>query len=350
MKNLIMFLMLISSLYLVINKNLIADIKNWQPDTENSFNDPHCPFHNDITMWILRQNITLDAYEVHYENTLPSSDTPLEDRETTIESFLPLYNIGNSSSMAGFNYNRHRVVTDDTSLQTSLYSQFAAWVPIEFRFNNWKILCVNEYGLNGDSSSLYDSTGNYYRIFPGVVYTINSEWMLWVTGVYIQTEQENGSDHQFLGAGQIRYQPNKDFKITIGAPILGAFEWSIGRFDLYASQMLLSQTESMFRYRVTDFFASSLYYKNEKVGESLLLNENTISENGTDYSYNKIFQFQQQVELQLGIKTMEDIGVIISGGYKWGDTVDLYLDDEKQYSVDGKNEYFIGADIQMLRL
>ena len=57
---------LILTALIILNTLLLkAQIEknNWEVDTAESFNQAHCPFTNSLTMWLLKQNLTLRVYQ-----------------------------------------------------------------------------------------------------------------------------------------------------------------------------------------------------------------------------------------------------------------------------------------------
>ena len=60
-------------------------------------------------------------------------------------------------------------------------------------------------------------------------------------------------------------------------------------------------------------------------------------------------QAQSSLSLKLGIKTLDNIGIILNGGYKIGESINLYNNDELITDAIGKDEFFVGFNIQYLK-
>lgn len=66
MRPLITFFLLWCSLFLTKAQD---PSDNWKVDTANHFNQPHYPFSNSLTMWILKQKFSLDIYQMEVSLT-----------------------------------------------------------------------------------------------------------------------------------------------------------------------------------------------------------------------------------------------------------------------------------------
>jgi len=333
--------------------NAQGTINYWKVDTSNNFNQPHSPFENTLTMWMLRQNFTLNAFQANTGNTYPVADKNEKGiSRTYFDIFLPVINKNSFSAMVGTSYSKFPILAENDSLNKTLLDACRLWLPIQYTHNRWKISLLYEYFQRGDNNSLYTKTGNTQRAFLLASYNFNLKWQLSIMAVYAETQMVNKKRKMGVPAMQIRYKPNPYFVMTFGAPVIFAFEWTVfDNIDIAFSQLMLEDTDAFVRYNFNKKIGISLNYKSTNyVSSDIYFKSETISMSGQNQTFNNLTQTQSSLSLKLGIKTFNNIGLILSGGYNIGQTISLYNNNDLVDKTNGKNEYFVGLYVQYLKL
>ncbi|MFW5879860.1 MAG: hypothetical protein ACOCUV_03460 [bacterium] len=328
-------------------------INYWIIDTSSNFNQSHSPFENTLTMWMLRQNFTLNAYQANIGNTYPISG--MNEKAVSrayFDMFLPVVNKNSFSAMLGTSYSKFPILAENDSLNKTLVDVCRLWLPIQYTHNRWKITLLYEYFQRGDYNSLYTQTGNTHRAFLLASYNFNLKWQLSTMLVYAVTQMEAEKRIMAVPAFQLRYKPNSDFTMTFGAPVIFACEWTVlDKIDIAFSQLMLDDTDSYIRYNFNKKIGVSLNYKSTNYASSDIFFKNeTISLDGQNLTYNNLKQQQTSLSLKLGIKTFNHIGVILSGGYNIGQTIWLHNNNDLADKSNGRNEFYIGINVQYLKL
>ena len=322
----------------------------WAADTENSFNEAHCPFTDAISMWVMQQNLTIHAFQTSIRSEFGLNGMDLSKADNDVEVYIPLVEKERFSALCGTGFSREIILAEIDSLDKSLagYSQF--WFPLQYRLNKLRFTVLYEYFLRGDSETLFEKTGNGQRLFSMTTYAINLKWQLTFFLVYMEDYQVNKKNAVFAPALQLRYTPTKNLLIAAGAPVLLGIEWSINpKIDLFFSQVMLSETKGFIRYKITDKLGLSLHYNLIKTGLDAYFNNESVVISNQTYNYNNVIQNQSSISMKLGINPLEDIGIIFCGGYKIGHQVDLYDNDTKVSDSNGQSEFFAGFTFQYLK-
>ena len=349
MKRLVFIITLLS---ILANAKSQERSKYWSIDTLSSFNQPHNPFSDPLSMWLLRQNLTLNAFQADVGTELYiSENNDNYNFQTYFVNYLPVYNRNSFSAMIGTSYLKMSILSKNDSLNKNLQDMCLLWLPIQYTRNKLKFTFLYEHMLKGDAKSLYTKTGNTKRAFIISSYNFNLKWQLSVMAAYLETQMENKPSKLFVPAFQLRYNPSEKLVMITGAPVLFAFEWSpIQKIDLAFSQILLEHTEGYIRYSISENIGISAHYKSTGYSsadtyfksESILLDNQQIV-------YNNLTQIQKSIALKLGVKTLNNIGIILTGGYKIGQNVDLYNNENKVGNANGIDKYYIGLNIQHLK-
>jgi len=338
-------------LFIISNVKAQYSTNYWDVDTLSSFNQPHNPFTDALPMWLLRQNLTINAYQTEFSSEFTISDNNDLNLNTYLVNYLPVYNKKSFSVTIGTSYSKTTIMTENDSLNKSIQDICLLWLPVQYTFNRWKFTFLYEHFLTGDGNSLFTKTGNTKRVFIISTYNFNLKWQLSLMTAYLETRMENENRKMITPAFQLRYKLSQRLMLTMGAPVIFAFEWSpVPKIDLAFSQILLEYTEGFIRYnfsknigisvnyRSTGYSSADTYFKSE----SIQLNDQMIV-------YNNLTQNQKSISIKLGLKTSQNIGIILTGGYKIGQSIDLYNNENKLGNADGMNNFFIGLNIQYLK-
>ena len=342
--------------FLLCFQNLLKaqdTINYWNVDTSNNFNQPHSPFENTLTMWMLRQNFTLKAYQANIGNTYPNSEKTKEAiSRTYFDIYLPVINQNSFSAMLATSYSKFPILAENDGLNKTLVDACRLWIPLQYTHNRWKVTLLYEYFQRGDSNSLYTNTGDAHRTFLLASYNFNLKWQLSIMAVYAETQMEGEKRKMIVPALQLRYNPNPNFVMTFGAPVIFACEWTVfDKIDIAFSQLMLDDTDAFIRYNINKKIGISLNYKSTKYSSSdIYFKSETISMSGQNVTFNNLTQPQTSLSLKLGIKTSNNIGLILSGGYNIGHTISLYNNNDLIDKTNGRNEYYIGLNVQYLKL
>ena len=326
--------------------------KYWSIDTINSFNQPHNPFTDALPMWLLRQNFTLSVYQTEAGSELHfPKENDEHQLQTYFVNYLPVYNKNYISALIGTSYSKYAILAENDSLNKNLQDLCLLWLPVQYTKNKFKLTFLFEHFIKGDKNTLNTKIGNTQRVFLISSYNFNLNWQLSIMAAYLKTQMESKPVKMFSPAFQLRYKPSEKIILTAGAPVLFAFEWSpIPKFDIAFSQILLEYTEGFIRYNIHKNIGISVNYKSTgySSSETYFKNE-SITLNNQMLVYNNLTQIQKSISLKIGIKTLDNIGIILSGGYKIGEDIDLYDNENKVGSSYGINTYFAGINIQYLK-
>ena len=350
MRTLFFLIVLISFQFLLKAQDTI---NYWAIDTSSNYNQPHSPFENTLTMWMLRQNFTLNAFQANIGNTYPISEkTEKGISRTYFDIFLPVINKNSFSAMLGTSYSKSPILAENDSLNKTLVDACRLWIPIQYTNNRWKVTLLYEYFQRGDNNSLYTKTGNTHRAFLLASYNFNLKWQLSLMAVYAETQMEDEKRKMTTPALQLRYKPKPNFVMTFGAPVIFACEWTVfDKIDIAFSQLMLDDTDAFIRYNITKKIGISLNYKSTNYASSdIYFKSETISMSGQNLNFNNLTQQQNSLSLKLGIKTLNNIGLILSGGYNIGQTISLYNNNDLVDKTNGRNEFYVGLNVQYLKL
>jgi hypothetical protein len=169
---------------------------------------------------------------------------------------------------------------------------------------------------------------------------------------HVETQMEDEKRRMTVPAFQLRFKPNLDFVMTTGAPVIFACEWTVfDKIDIAFSQLLLDDTDAFIRYNFNKKIGVSVNYKSTNyASKDIYFKSETISMSEKNLTYNNLTQPQSSLSLKLGIKTFNYIGLILSGGYNIGQTISLYNNNDLIDESDGRNEFYLGLNVQCLKL
>ena len=326
-------------------------LRYWKVDTDNSFNAPHVPYADALSMWMLKQNFTLNAYQGLLKNqfALNSFGDPATAR-LHLEAYLPIFNTGSFSGLLGSSYNKSYILAENDSLSIQLQDVCQFWFALQYRYKNWRFTSVYEQFLRGDKHSLYSETGNTIRYFATACYAFSRRWQLMVFGAYIGTRMEDERQEMLIPAFELRFEPSRDLKMVAGAPLVFGLEWCINRkFDIFLSQVMLDDTQFHVLYHLNSHLNLSLHYDilSHSTSDTYFQGRQVLLEDAV-YDFNKLKQQQHTVSVKLGILSFDDIGLILTGGYNIRSKVELHHNSDKLCRAEGKDEFFVGFSLQYL--
>ncbi len=326
-------------------------VDHWEFDTSDYFNEPHCPVTDGLTMWLLRQNLTLNATQTLLKTEVPlGNNSNYSKSRIHFESYIPFIKHKSFSSMIGVNYHKASILSEDNNDFNKSLNYMWAWIILRYRLNNWLFNVSNEIYARGDNNSFYKKTGN--EIFPiaTVAYAFNNKWQIIIMTAYNLKFMEEGKKEMPMLGIQGKYIASNRFKIVFGAPVLCAFDWNfLPDFDLSFKQLLLDRTEAYLRYNITNKIGISLHYNkyDHRSKDTYFANEIPII-NNNEVIYNNLSQMQHSISLELGVKTFKNIGAFFTGGYNLGKNISLYNNETFLQKTNGKHEFFIGLHLQYL--
>lgn len=351
-KNMKLLIVFIITGFTISAINAQDTLDYWRVDTSNHFNQPHYPFSNSLTMWILKQRFSLDIYQMELGREMPiGRNFDYNQTRMTAESYLPIFKYKIISSTIGVSYSKSYILSDNDSVKKSLHENCYIWLPLQYQFKRLKIILLYENFYLGDNSSLYSHTSNMQRGFINAIYPFNSKWHLMLIGSYTHKKLENEIENFFIPAFQLRYQPNNKIQLIGGAPILFALDWQISnRIDISFSQFMVEETDVFLRYNISKRIGLSLHYLLSNHSNSeIFFNKESISFDNKLVTYNNLAQNQNLVSIKLGIKTFNDIGLIITGGYNFGGKINLYEERTLMGEINGSDEFYLGLSLQYLK-
>lgn len=328
---------------------LTAQVKQtdfWAIDSLDRFNDASMPVTDGLTMWVTRQKLTLDGMQVYNKTELAP-----ETKQTRqhIEAFIPVYPSGRFLSNIGINYHNAYFLTDGNVLNKNIQYTYL-FGAVQYNNNSWRLTVSSEYYAYGNGNLALTKQNNRFMPLFVAGYAFSQKWQLIFIGGYSRVYRENDAVANPIIAAQVRYQPNADFKMIIGAPVICAVEWSIfSKFDLFCRYFMTNETQAYLRYRINKTLYLSVNYNNTlNRSQEIYYPTETINRNSHSYDFNNSKQLQHPISLELTIQTSKNIAIMFTGGYNVGGQVHLKKDNSTVTSIPGKNEYYIGFQVNYL--
>jgi hypothetical protein len=324
----------------------------WKVDKNDPFNDVGVLLTDGLSMWIIRQKISLKGYEVLIKADAPANDGMTSPQGNThIELYLPLIYNENFSSMVGVLHGTSRILTDVRNMDMGLIHDWY-WLSGCYQIDNWKFLLNAEYYMNTNRNSLFSKPGDAFMPYLVSGYAFSDSWQLIGLCGYQRTSMVDKEKTTPVIGAQLRYQPTHTFKLIIGAPVLLGTEWAVSQHFQVGCQAKFTGKFSgeafVTFYPNEKYYIGLHYYGNYNESESSYFNNETY-QNGTEQvTYNNLTQIYHSLSLDLGFKVSGEMALILSSGYRLGDKIGLFNNTNHKLDIDGKNEIFISATVQYL--
>jgi hypothetical protein len=329
----------------------------WKVDTVNDhFWEPHCPaptttLLDGYTMWLLRQKMTLEAYQTLLNNEMNLDNGKMN--KIQFVNYLPLIGKGNFHSMIGTQYNKFDFQSDNDSLYKSLQVVWL-WTVWQYKFNRWNFIFSTENIYKGDESTVYAKTGNHTSIYIYIGYEFNNRWNLILMGFYDKQQMVGKISQSLMPGLQARYQPSNKLKMLFGLPTLFAAEWTaLPKTDIGLRYDISNESRFFIRQRLSENVSISAQYSSLwRYSDDTYFN-NSIYNPGSNNTatFNNISNLQPQLFADVGFKLWKDIGLSIGAGYNLSNKMSLYNNKDKVYDgLKSKDNFFINCSLQCLRL
>lgn len=319
-------------------------------DSNNLFNEPQAPNSSGFAMWMMRQNFVVNAYQgiINYQT---GSNSENEPQNYSYITYLPIIQKGNFGTMMGFTYSRYGILTDDKNIDKN-YQSLWIWNGSRYDINkNFSLITSMEYYKRGNSTTFNNQTGNQFIGLFGGIIALNDKFVFFPYLGYTYLGKETDSKNNIMPGIEIKWIPVKSLELLTGIPILFACEWQCSeKFNIAAYFYYDKKTNAFVRYRINDEISLSLVYWNDhKNLNNTFINGSFYRKDNKIYNFNNILQYQQSLSLELGIKTMNDIAIQFSGGYKKGGDIKLKYNENELTSFEGKGFFYAGMNIVFLR-
>ncbi len=326
---------------------------HWTVDNADPLNDVNVPFIDGLSMWIIRQKLTLKGYQAFIK-----ADAPIEgglsspQSNTRVDLFLPLVIEKNFSSMAGVQHYTSRILTDIQGMDMPLIHDWL-WVVGSYETANWKLILGAEYFVNTNRNSYLSKRGDALMPYLASGYAFSDSWQLIGLCGYRKTTMGDEQQTTPVIGIQLRYQPTKAFTLVVGAPVLLGTEWAVSDKLRTGCKALFTGTfsaEAFVAFYPNGKFYTGIHYDgtNNRSSNSYFYNE-TYRFGTEQIIYNNLAQFSHSLSLDFGFKLSEEIALILSGGYRMGDKVSLYSNTDHKLDIDGKDEVFVSVGVQYLK-
>jgi hypothetical protein len=324
----------------------------WTVDTNDPFNDINAPFMDGLSMWIVRQKLTLRGYQAFIGADAPTKDGAASPQgNTRIDLYLPLASNRTFSSMIGVQHYTSRILTDVQGMDIGLIHDWF-WLVGSYEINNWKFLLSAEYFRNTNKNSLFSKKGDALMPLFTTGYAFSNSWQLMSLAGFRKTSMVDKEKTTPVFGMQARYQPTHAFKIILGAPVLLGSEWAVNQKLYLGCKALFTgafSAEAFVRYSLNEHCSAGFHYaaSNNELADSYFGNE--IYHNGTEQIvYNNLTQICQTLSLDFGTKVSKEIALVLSGGYRSAGKAGLYYNEDRKFDIAGKDEYFVGIAVQYL--
>jgi hypothetical protein len=333
-----------------------VDQNYWALNLSDPFLDPTCPLMDPLTLYVLRQKLTLRGYQTILEAQV-GNDTLNTDRlrKARIETYIPVIDTDSFQYMLGTKYKQVDIVAQDQEI-------FGKTVQVLWLFNAAKyvinersnVVLIFENYERGIEKSFGQDPGNQSWGYGLYNYAFSRQWQLILIAGYEvdMMAGENKPTPQF--APELRWEPNEQFKLVVGAPVICAFEWSMTPELGIAARYDLDQDIGAFlRYKINEKFSLSLIYDradNETQKTYFDRQDYLVPESREVIPYTNLTQMIDQISLDLGIRTSKEVGLNIAFGYAFGENITLRNNLDKTGSTPGRNELFLHLQLQFLKL
>jgi hypothetical protein len=325
----------------------------WTPDTTDPFNDVNVPFTDGLSMWIIRQKLTLKGYQAFIKTDAPAKEGVSSPQgNARIDLYLPLVINENFSSMVGGQHYTSRIITDVHEMDMGLIHDWL-WLVGSYEMDSWKFILGAEYSINTNRNSYFSKRGDALMPYFVSGYAFSNTWQLIGLCGYRRISMVDEEQTTPLIGVQLRYQPANTCKLVVGAPVLFGSDWAVNeKFHLGCKALFTGKfsVEAFVTFYPRENFYTGLHYDgtNNKSANSYFYNETYL--HGTEQIiYNNLTQFCHSLSLDFGFKLSEDVAFTLSGGYRLGDKVGLYNNTNHKLDIDGKDEFFISAAVQYLK-
>ena len=323
---------------------------SWEVDWDDPFNNAEMPFSETYFMWIVRQKLSLNAYQMNLSTEMPLSHASRPNRTNlNMEAYLPLFQGERFSSAVGFRHFTSAILAEDIDRKLAHDWFFLAG---SYTNDNWRMVLSCEYfTTEADTSFQQSSVGNIIRPMLTVGYALNDRWQLMVLAAFPRTYMLNETSTAPEVGVQMRFQPSHAFKLVMGLPNIVAVEWAVGRMLLGGSLSWAGtfSTEALAFFRFNDrVFAGVHYYGNDNWSDVAYFAQSTYQGGDGTTVFNKLKQYTYSTSIDVGARIYQNVAMILSGGYRIGGRVGLYGDSTLQKEIDGKNEYFLKLAFQYL--
>jgi len=340
--------------YTVTAQTLEKDsLKYWKLNTTNDhFWDPNCPTPSSLvdgyTLWLLRQKMTLEAYQTLLNNEINLDNGKINKIQFT--NYMPLIGKGNFHSMIGTQYSKFDIQSD--SLNKSL-QQVWLWTAMQYKYKRWNISFTTESFYKGDESTLYAKTGNQFSILLYIGYEFNNCWDLIFLGVYDKKQMVGQTKKNLTPALQARYQPSSKLKLLFGLPTILAVEWTaLPKTDIGMKYDITNESRLFIRQRISNNVSISLQYNSLwNYSEDTYFNNSIYNPGNNEVTFNKVSYLQPQLFTDVNFKLYKDIGFSIGAGYNFSNKMSFYNNSEKVYTgLHSKDNFFVNFSLQFVRI
>ena len=327
----------------------------WTLNYSDPFLEPTCPLMDAATMWILRQKITTRAVEtiVHTELAPPSGSRG-SMRQARLETYATVVDAGSVSSLMGFKYFQSDILPKNQEEFGNTFQDLWFWNATKYVVSaRTNLMMVSEYYRRGVGDSFQQKAGDEILEYLMYDYALSKRWQIMLLATYDLQYMSNKRTSRILPAAEVRWEPDDDFKLVFGVPVIAAFEWSITRrLGLAAKYSLGNEVGAFLRCKVSNVFSISLVYDRSGNGTvDTYFSPRSYSPTPTETStYTNLSQMTDQISLDFGILTSSEVALNIAVGYSKGEDIQLNNNLDKAGTVAGVGEYFVRLQLHHLNI
>jgi hypothetical protein len=331
-------------------------LKYWKLNTTNDhFWEPHCPTASSLmdgyTLWLLRQKMTLDAYQTILNNEINLDHGTINKIQFT--NYMPLMGEGNFNSMLGTQYSKFDMQSEDDSLKKSIQMVWL-WTAWQYKYKRWNFTFTTETSYRGDENTLYTKTGDQLTSIVYFGYELNNRWNIILLGRYKKQEMLGQSKDESIVGIQARYQPSNKFKLLFGAPCIFSAEWTaLPKTDIGLKYTIYNESYLFIRQRLSKKVGVSVQYNSlGNNSEGTYFNNTMYNAGGNNkVIFNKVAYLQQQVFAGVNFNLYKDIGFSIGAGYNFSNKMNLFNNNDKVYNgINSKDNLFVNFSLQFARV
>jgi hypothetical protein len=299
-------------------------------------------------MWIVRQKLTLNAYQMNLSADLPLGTSSQPNRtNVNLEAYLPLFQSEHFSSAVGFHHFTTAILSDDIDRKLAHDWFFLAG---SYTNEHWRAVFSCElFTLESSTGFLQSSAGNVIRPMLTMGYALNDRWQFIALAAFSRTSMFNEASTSPEIGVEMRYQPSPRFKLVMGLPDIVAVEWAPSRLLLEASLAWTGtfSTDALALFRLSDsVFAGLHHYGSANWSDVAYFNPSTYQGSNGAITFDKLRQYTYSTSVDVGARVYQNVAIILSAGYRIGGRVGLYRNTELQSEISGKNEYFAKLTFQ----
>lgn len=301
-------------------------------------------YNSDYFYYVQRNDYRLDHGLIGVN--LSSSQSG-ENADSKTQLFIPLFNSDELNIVVPlYVYETSiRSEIDEETVEHKAFNVFGQFATSYRPNDKWLFMEIIESHARGDEENIFNEKGNDIASFSAIKYNFNEKFQLAGAGLvrYSATEKEFG----FIPAGQLFYTPFSEMRLMVGIPGLVGIEYSAPyNFDFVTNVMMnnpINVTVAL-RRRWTERIETTLRFIREG-DEGVYFTRQNVNTVNTQFTYDNISFVRNIYQIEFGFFPIRETLIQLRGGFLDSEEIAFMDGDNKEYSVEGEDEYFFGVNV-----